>query len=318
MSGPTIIPPVIRMKYKLQKSWSPEAGDKAVASSSQPKPAGNTKIPLADAPVHPYGKVGKPKYQLYRWVFTLNYELSQASQLCQVLKEHCKEFVFSGELSKTGYKHWQGCLSLKNKEYFDTIKNLLFPNQVHLEGCNNWFKAKAYCKKSETHIEGPYDEKSIFIKTIEELRPWQQNIEKICCEEPDDRSVYWLWDNGNTGKTSFCKYMAVKYNALIFNNGAFKDIAYAIPLNPRIVIFNITRDLEEKVNYSAIEAIKDGMIFSAKYESGMKLFNSPHVIIFANFPPDLSRLSSDRWKIINNNIIEKSETESLRLFKTSS
>jgi len=29
----------------------------------------------------------------------------------------------------------------------------------------------------------------------------------------------------------------------------------------------------------------------------MKVFNSPHVIIFSNFPPNKSRASADRWVV---------------------
>ena len=35
----------------------------------------------------------------------------------------------------------------------------------------------------------------------------------------------------------------------------------------------------------------------AKYESKPICRNSPHVIIFANFEPDLDKLSNDRWII---------------------
>lgn len=251
---------------------------------SQEKPGGNTKNPW-------------PKYQLYCWFFTLKYEESQLSQLWNLLNSIAKKFTFSGEIGESGYKHWQGCFSLKTKEYFETVKNY-FPNSIHLEPCKNFFKSENYCKKEETHIEGPYDEKSVFIKTISVLKDWQAKIRDMCLKEPDDRSIYWFWEpDGCKGKTVFCKYMAVKHDAIVLGNGAFKDIAMAIPNDPKIILFNITRDLEERINYSAMEAVKDGLIFSSKYESKTKVFNCPHVVVFANFEPRLESMSRDRWQI---------------------
>ena len=51
------------------------------------------------------------------------------------------------------------------------------------------------------------------------------------------------------------------------------------------------------MSYSAIESLKDGLLFSGKYEGGVKLFPPPHVVIFANFLPDMTKLSIDRWDI---------------------
>lgn len=55
--------------------------------------------------------------------------------------------------------------------------------------------------------------------------------------------------------------------------------------------------MENYVSYEAIESVKDGIFFSGKYESGMTIFNQPHIICFANFAPDIGKMSSDRWKI---------------------
>jgi len=183
---------------------------------SQVKPGGNTKTP-------------GPKYQMYCWFFTLPMEECSASQLSQQLKGFCKKFTFSGEKAPTtGYLHWQGCFSLKTKEYFQTVKNM-FPNSIHLEPTKNVFAANNYCKKLETHVEGPYDENSVFLKLIEDLYPWQKKVRDLCLEEPDDRHVYWFWEPvGCKGKTQFCKYMAAKHGASILSNGAMKDIAFAL------------------------------------------------------------------------------------------
>jgi len=47
-----------------------------------------------------------------------------------------------------------------------------------------------------------------------------------------------------------------------------------------------------------LESIKNGLIVNTKYETGSKLFNSPHIIVFSNMSPDVSAMSMDRWKII--------------------
>lgn len=255
-----------------------------VSQLSQAKPAGNTKTA---------GNMN----QMYRWFFTIPYEAISASQLSQDLNTFAKKFLFSGEIGSGGYKHWQGCMSLKQKMYFATVKNI-FPTSAHIEPCKDWFKALNYCKKEETHIEGPYTETSSFIKLPPTLKKWQQQVVDICITEPDDRSIYWIWEpDGNTGKTTLCKYLAVKHGATVLNNCSTKDGAYALPDEPKLVVVNLTRSNEGHINYGLLEAIKDGLIFSAKYESKMKCFNSPHVFVFANHAPDETKMSADRWKI---------------------
>lgn len=48
-----------------------------------------------------------------------------------------------------------------------------------------------------------------------------------------------------------------------------------------------------------MEAFKNGRMFSSKYCSVNKQFKIPHVIVFANYTPDLTQLSMDRWKLID-------------------
>lgn len=257
-----------------------------MSQESQEKPGGNTKTP-------------RPANQLYRWFFTLPYTCITASQLSQDLHSMgCKMFRFQGEEGEGGFKHWQGCFTLKRKEYFSTVKNY-FPNQIHLEQCMDWHASYNYCGKKETQIEGPYDENSKFLNLIETLYPWQEKIRNACLGIPDDRKINWVYDEkGGKGKTQFCKYMAAKHSAIILNNGRKNDIVYAMGDCPKIVMFNLSRSNEEHFNYDALEAIKDGLIMSSKYESKMLIFNSPHVYVFANFMPNLEAMSSDRWNII--------------------
>ena len=141
------------------------------------------------------------------------------------------------------------------------------------------------------------------LKIITELYPWQQKIADIVAEEADDRTVHWFWEGtGNVGKTALTKYLLVKYpHTHYFSGGKANDIAFQLIKNkwdPEICIFNFPRTSEGAVSYNAIEQLKDGLVFSSKYEGGTKIFNPPHVIIFANWLPDVTQLSADRWNIV--------------------
>lgn len=78
------------------------------------------------------------------------------------------------------------------------------------------------------------------------------------------------------------------------HNAPTKDIAYAYNYEPWVV-FDFTRDKELIVNYSVIEHLKNGVIFSWKYESFTKRFPSPKIICLSNFTPEFDKLSKDRW-----------------------
>lgn len=126
------------------------------------------------------------------------------------------------------------------------------------------------------------------------MTKWQEDIMAVILEDPDDRTIFWIWSkDGLCGKSQTAKEMVLNYNALLIPGGAYKDIAYAYDNNP-IVVFNYTRSHSEFMCYDAMESLKDGVLFSSKYESAAKVFSPPHVIVFANTPPEDGKLSADR------------------------
>jgi len=247
----------------------------------------------------------------YLWIFVLNIDDGQENTdthspeaLWNMLKGYCKTFRFS--LEKGGEKnhlHYQGCLSLKDKERFTSLKNRFGYNDVHLEPAKHWLSCMNYVKKQETHIDGPWDETFEWIWTISELNFWQKDIVefiKIPNLPQNNREIIWFYDEiGGRGKTVLCNYLGIKMKADILRNGKNKDLSYILSDKPKIVIFDFVRTNEGRINYGMIEDIKDGRVFCPKYESKNKRFNSPHVIIFANFKPDESTLSQNRWRIFN-------------------
>lgn len=129
------------------------------------------------------------------------------------------------------------------------------------------------------------------------LRQWQHKLTLELQDEPNDRTIIWYHDpQGNTGKTWYSKLLVSTTDCIRFENGRSSDIKYAY-IGQRTVIFDLTRSQEDHFNYEVMESLKNGIFFSSKYESKMKLYPSPHVIVFSNWPPQESKLSADRWSI---------------------
>lgn len=130
-------------------------------------------------------------------------------------------------------------------------------------------------------------------------RQWQTDVLKILEAPADPRQIVWIYDSvGGKGKTHLAKYIVGEFGAFYCRGGKTADIAYAYNYE-KIVLFDYTRDHEEYVNYGVLEMFKDGMVISPKYESVLKMTDPPHVIVFSNFEPDRSKMSADRWNVIN-------------------
>lgn len=221
----------------------------------------------------------------------------------------CTKYAMQIEKGNQGTIHVQGALVFKENRKFDFIKKLI-GDGAHIEKARNAKQALAYCMKEDTRLVEP-KVKGVPpppkpIKVIEKLLPWQQDVVDRIAEEreaEDDRTINWYWEpDGAKGKTALAKRLCVKENA-IYLTGKAADCKCAIAaLEPSqrddlIAIFDYPREKADYVSYTALEEIKNGIFFNGKYESGMCVFNSPVVIIFANFEPDLTKLSMDRWRI---------------------
>lgn len=138
----------------------------------------------------------------------------------------------------------------------------------------------------------------------QKLRPWQsQLMREIDQLVDDDRVVLWVMDaKGGSGKTWFTKFLYRQDpdGTAWLQNGKTSDLIKIISeqvFGLHRVLIDLCRSNEERINWDAIERIKNGMIMSTKYEVEATIIDSPTVICFANFEPDLKKLSLDRWKV---------------------
>lgn len=241
--------------------------------------------------------------QLSKWCFTLNnYSLMDIENLETKFKEICKKYVFQEEIGKCGTPHLQGAIWLKKAMRWSEFK---LNDKIHWEKMKNEEASIRYCQKSDTAKKDSKPYTFGFpkpIKIIENLKPWQKEIEDLYKTEPDGRTVNWYWESeGGVGKSSFCKYMYVKYGAITIQGGKLADIMNIVfNLNMdevKMLLIDVPRNNGNNISYSAVECILNGMITNTKFETGVKVFNAPHIVIFSNYEPDESKLSMDRWKI---------------------
>lgn len=247
----------------------------------------------------------------YNWVFTLNNPSDEEIEAVkQVAFQSSKVMVFQKEEGEEGTPHLQGYVSLQVKRRLTGMKELI--PRAHFERCRNKKASIAYCMKTDGRLEEPFVHGIRIKKKVKdplegkELYPFQKKVLTILESEPDDRSIYWFWEDvGNTGKSALCKHLVLKYgDDITVVNGKQGDMFNNILSHnerkgdyPTIVIVDIPRCMSEYISWGGLEKIKDGLLYSGKYEGGLCVFNCPHMICFANTPPDRSRLSLDRWII---------------------
>lgn len=247
-----------------------------------------------------------------KWCFTLNNWTKEEYDSIIYYLEHKKhtDFIVGKEIGINNTPHLQGFINCKNPISFKSLKNI--NNRWHLEkskGSNT--ENYNYCSK-----EGNYktnmkeDRRNKFLNKYKDViwKDWQNDILNIINSPPEDRKINWVWESkGNIGKSFLSKYLYLKYHTIIADgkkDNIFNQILNFYENNTEeieLVILDIPRHNENYINYGAIEQIKNGLIYSGKYEGGCCYFDSPHIIIFSNFEPDMTKFSQDRYNIINLN-----------------
>lgn len=248
--------------------------------------------------------------QRKRWCFTWNnYPENYLDFFNGRNGRNILKFCIGEEIApETGTPHLQGYLEMEKpsrpSDFFGKDWNKLHWETAKGDEVANY----KYCSKGE----GKFTVRGIFklpvkLKLLDpaSFYPWQSKLAKEVEEEPDDRTIIWIWEQfGCVGKSAFCKWLCAEKGAIICS-GKASDMKFQLmkmDIKPNIVIFDVPRSNLEYVSYTGIEEIKNGCFSSSKYESGMVLMNSPHLIVFANERPETSKMSADRWdiRIINN------------------
>lgn len=135
-------------------------------------------------------------------------------------------------------------------------------------------------------------------------KDWQKQILEIIDSPPVPRKIYWIFDKiGNIGKSYLAKYICIKQPNTIIGGGKTNDIFNQTlewrKLNPDepqipVVLMDVPRSDYAHINYAAIEQLKNGFMYSGKYEGGKVYGYIPHIFIFANSEVSDGQFSNDR------------------------
>ncbi len=248
-----------------------------------------------------------------KWVFTLNnWKVDQYDQLINCLKNGGYKYVIGKEVGESGTPHLQGYIEHKKRFRPSSIKDLPFDwSKAHWEKAKGSMLANCqYCSK-----DGEYDtniEDVFFLPKYSldiELWPWQKWVWNLIKDNPDDRTIYWVWEpDGNKGKTLFQKYCFLNSPRCVVLSGKCDDMKNGIieyvkknGYVPRTILVNIPRVSQNHLSIAGLESIKDMFFYCGKYEGGMICDRNPHVFVFANEEPIRDEMSQDRWQIINLN-----------------
>lgn len=221
---------------------------------------------------------------------------------------------------KTGTPHLQIYMEFTFQKYFSALQAM--PVRWRLFRCTKTTQVNVnYCAKDGDYVSNLDDKwfpKDDFNKLLHAenmleykdvvWKDWQQAVIDDIDKKPNNRTINWVYDSeGNSGKSFLCKYLALTHN-VVLANGKIADIFNQVMTMldkekkvPRIILIDIPRSNLEYVTYSAIEKLKDGCFYSGKYEGGKVIIPSPHIFCFANELPIFSKMSKDRWNVLDIN-----------------
>lgn len=250
-------------------------------------------------------KISSPRSRA--WCFTLNnYTKNDITFFTDTL--NTAKYAFQEEVGESGTPHLQGLI------YFDNARTFAQMKQIHSKA--HWEKTKC-CKNSlvyctdiskrapngNVYIKGWEIEEPLDLLKPEDFKPWHNVFLDILKQKPEKRVIYWIFDPiGDSGKTEIAKYVFNVYKNKCFycTGGKASDIINQVlemNNNPFLFLMDLPRCIEGKISYNALEQVKNGFVNCGKYKGGTKIFNTPHVFVFANWLPDIHKFSLDRWRI---------------------
>lgn len=232
--------------------------------------------------------------------------------------------IFQAERGKQGeedgYVHFHMAILFKEARTWNEHRAIIqeFFTGAHIEKTiKSWNKWCNYCQKDDTRLLPTRKMNSKMMEDFQEadetehFQPigWQKGVIEYVKDDSneDDRTIPWIYDAiGKHGKTKLARHLHNEYGALMLDWCEAKDAQQYIAEadDKSLIVFNFSRTKSSRTPpndlYKVMENCIDGYTHGLKWHSGYVQWNyKTKVIVFANFKPDMTRLSQDRWDIID-------------------
>lgn len=254
------------------------------------------------------------------WCLTLNnYSLEEYNDIKELFSSNSSnKWIIGKEKGEGGTPHLQMYCNFADKIRFTAIKKI--NPRLHIEVKYHWSTERQnlkYCSKEgdfESNVKVP---KPLKILLEEDLYEYQKLVVNLLKEEPNNRDILWFFGDYSIGKTQLCKYLIHHKLAFGTLEGEKRHILSVVAdnIDEEAFIFYLTADesiYQKHSFFDCIEKVKDGLFMSHFGTDGTKpvIMNSPHILVFANAQPDLSKTNMDPsrfqiYRIMEGNVAEK-------------
>ena len=218
-----------------------------------------------------------------------------------------------GEKCKTphlqGYFEFTGKIARRPSEMWDNynLGRFFKCKGTAEENYNYCTKSGNFFKNGDWSILDKKDPLAIEVLKDEDLYPFQKSIIDILNGPVATGRIHWICDpKGQNGKTELLRKLAVEKNVKFTYGGKKADIInlvfnnkeYYLTTKNAVIVYNLGRSEDlEKVSYTSMEQISDGLISNTKYETGCFVMNHPHILVLANGMPVIRSMTISRWLI---------------------
>lgn len=208
-----------------------------------------------------------------------------------------KKWVIAEETGNFGYKHWQ--IRMSSRYDFKTLQ-AIFGKNAHIEECSDTWD---YERKEGKYITS-WDTIENLQTRFGVLRPAQARVLALADLQNDREITVWYDQKGAIGKTWLGKHLYQTGKGFFCPPTIHTAQGYIQWVSSgyngeKYIIIDIPRN-QKWTNelYIAVETIKDGLVYDARYSSKVKDISGAKVIVLTNNMPKLDKLSVDRWQIL--------------------
>lgn len=209
-----------------------------------------------------------------------------------------KKYIIAKESGFGGYEHWQIRIKVSNDNFFEWIKKNIPTAHVE-EASETWeYERKEGCYWTSE------DTKEIRALRFGKPNLKQKRVLQAMKKQGDREILVWFDKSGKQGKSWLCGHLWEKGKACYVppTLSSVKDIiswVHSAYNNEGLIIIDIPRSWKwNEALYTAIETIKDGLVYDPRYSARMRNIRGVKVLCLTNTMPKVSALSEDRWKII--------------------